>query len=97
MALFWFCLSALVSHAATYHSVKVSELDFGEDSTAAKKALEKQPTWGAMGNGQVMVRCPVGCYSALEMPEGGNRWEAKQGDFELVFRIEDDGAGEWLR
>ena len=81
-------------HGATYHSVKVSELDFGVEAAAVKEAFDVMPSWMRGGVGQVSFRCPRECYSALPVPEGGNRWGGKQGNFELVFRLEDDSPVE---
>ncbi len=89
----FFCLLLLMNvrslHGQTYHSVKVSELDFGADREVAEKAFKIQSIFNGE-NPAVTVRSLSECYSALEVPEGGNRWSGEQGEFELVFKLEDD-------
>ncbi len=91
LTFFWFVLFLMECplHGQRYHSVKVSELDFGAETEAAEKAFEIQSIFSGR-NPAVTVRSLSECYSALDVPEGGNRWSGKQGDFELVFKLEDD-------
>ncbi len=91
LTFFWFILFLMECplHGQRYHSVKVSELDFGAKTEAAEQAFEIQSFVNTKGPA-MKVRSLSECYSALEVPEGGNRWSGKQGDFELVFKLEDE-------
>jgi hypothetical protein len=87
----WSCLIGLGSilHGATYHSVKVADLEFGADAVGLKEALENPP-YSTFGNAAVHVRCLQECYAASPWLEGANRAASNQGGVELVFRLEND-------
>ena len=91
IALLLSCLFALGGslYAETYHSVKVSELDFGAESEAVKAAFEIQAQ-SSYGSPAVNVRCAVECYAASPRPADGNRGLSNQGGVELVFKLETD-------
>ena len=87
----WSCLIGLgsISHGATYHSVKVADLEFGADAVGLKEALENPPI-SSFGNVAANVRCLQECYAASPRLEGENRAAINQGGVELVFRLEND-------
>jgi len=90
ITLFWFWLLALGSglSAATYYSVKVSELDYGAEAEGVKKkAFEVQANLN-YGSPAVSVRSAVECYAAISRREG--RTPNDQGSVELVFKLETD-------
>jgi len=83
LAILWLIgLGAIVS-AETYHSVKVSELDFGEDSEAAQEAMSVNQAYQQ----PLSIRSPVDSYSGIIRAEGG-RNTVSQGEVEIVFVLE---------
>jgi len=85
----WIAYLALCSSAfaVSYHSVKISELDFGAVKAEAAKAFEHQvfPTNGNLG---VNVRCLEECHIAIPDAQNGEVVNRNQGGVELVFRLE---------
>lgn len=85
-SLFCLCLCGS-AFAETFHSVKVSGLDFGAEAKEAQKSFE-HGAYSAHGRIPLGVRCLEECHLG---PAGGQNqgyMAGNQGEFELVFRLE---------
>lgn len=88
-----FCLLALTwtALAETYHTVKLSNLDFGNQAEEASKALTHESfSWGIRQ--QVNIRSTTECYCGSIPHDQQRAANTTQGEFELVFRIDDQKA-----
>jgi hypothetical protein len=89
LALLAVCLLGNFALGESYHAIRISALEFTGEKEGLEAALKSDTNYFG-GGSPVNLRCEAEGYAGTIPKEGGNVTGIKQGEQEIVFRLEDE-------